>query len=92
MSERTWQKAEQLKPALLCPTPDRVGGEITLSEGKYHQIKRMAGALSNRITALERITFGPLTLDPALRRGECRPVTDEEIDSLRRAAEMTAAT
>lgn len=87
----TLADGEQLKPALLCPTPDRMGGEITLSEGKYHQIKRMAGALSNRITALERITFGPLTIDPALRRGECRPLTDDEIDCLRRAAE-TAGT
>ena len=79
------------KPAHILPKDD-YHGTIILTEGKYHQIKRMAGALSNRITALERIAFGPLTLDPTLRRGECRPLTDDEIDRLRRAAEMTAAT
>ena len=58
------------------------GGIITLVEGKYHQIKRMLQAIDNKIIYLERITFGPLTLDTALERGEWRYLTPEEITEL----------
>ena len=58
-------------------------GIITLKEGKYHQIKRMLGALNNKIIYLERITFGPLKLDESLTRGEWRFLTDEEIEELK---------
>ena len=58
-------------------------GIITLKEGKYHQIKRMLGALDNKIIYLERITFGPLTLDEDLGRGEWRYLTEKEIEELK---------
>ena len=54
-------------------------GKITLTEGKYHQIKLMMEAVHNQITYLERVSFGPLTLDPALARGEWRYLGDDEI-------------
>ncbi len=57
-------------------------GEITLTEGKYHQIKRMAKAVHNQITYLERITFGPLALDPSLKRGQWRELTPQEEQAL----------
>ena len=57
-------------------------GIIFITEGKYHQIKRMMEAVHNRITALERLTFGPLSLDPALGRGDWRFLTDEEEKAL----------
>ncbi len=57
-------------------------GKITITEGKYHQIKLMMEAVHNQITYLERLTFGPLTLDPALERGQCRGLTEEEIHAL----------
>ena len=53
-------------------------GEITLTEGKYHQIKRMLEAVGNKITYLERISFGSIALDPALKRGEWRYLTPNE--------------
>ena len=56
-------------------------GEITLSEGKYHQIKLMWNAVDNRILYLERIRFANLTAD-GLARGEWRMLTDEEIKTL----------
>lgn len=56
-------------------------GEITLAEGKYHQIKLMFDAVDNRILYLERIRFAHLTLD-GLPRGEWRYLTDEEIKKL----------
>lgn len=57
-------------------------GEITLREGKFHQIKRMLEAVGSKITYLRRISFGPLTLDESLNEGEWRELTDEEIKSL----------
>lgn len=57
-------------------------GTITLVEGKYHQIKRMMEAVHNQIVFLERITFGPLTLDGLTERGDWRELTDDEISLL----------
>ena len=57
-------------------------GKITLTEGKYHQIKLMMEAVHNQITYLERVSFGSLTLDSALARGEWRYLGDDEITSL----------
>lgn len=56
-------------------------GEITLAEGKYHQIKLMFAAVDNRIVYLERVRFAFLTLD-GLARGEWRYLTEEEIQKL----------
>ena len=69
-------------PAKIELDEDGMGGVITLTEGKYHQIKRMLQALDNKITYLERLTFGPLTLDSALERGEWRDLDDDEIAAL----------
>lgn len=57
-------------------------GYITLTEGKYHQIKLMAEAVHNQITYLERVTFGPIALDEGLGRGEWRYLTEDEQKSL----------
>ena len=46
----------------------------------------MFGAVGNEINALERISFGPLSLDPALGRGEVRYLTSVEVAALRTAA------
>lgn len=54
-------------------------GEIVLHEGKYHQIKRMFGAVGNKITALKRLSFGDILLDETLKEGAWRYLTDEEI-------------
>lgn len=78
------------KPAKL--TLDSEGassGVITIREGKYHQIKQMFEATSNKITYLERISFGPLTLDEKLKRGEWRFLREDEISSLNSAVDKT---
>lgn len=62
---------------------DRKSGTVTLSEGKYHQVKRMFEALDNKITYLERVEFADIPLDRILNRGEWRYCTDEEIAILR---------
>ena len=58
---------------------DQEHGEIAVTEGKYHQIKRMFLAVGSEILELERISFGPIPLDPSLARGEWRLLTEEEI-------------
>ena len=60
-------------------------GIISITEGKYHQIKLMMEAVHNQITYLERRSFGPLTLDPHLCRGDWRELSPEEIEALRQA-------
>lgn len=55
---------------------------ITISEGKFHQVKRMMEYVGLTVTYLERIEFGPLKLDSNLKRGEFRRLTEEEIEIL----------
>lgn len=56
-----------------------VEAELAISEGRYHQVKRMFGALGNRVTTLHRRAIGPLALDDNLAPGEWRELTAEEI-------------
>ncbi len=70
-------------PAKIKLDADAKSGVITLVEGKYHQIKRMLLSLDNKITYLERITFGPLSLDASLGRGDWRYLSEEEIEALK---------
>ena len=74
------------KPARVALDEGAESGIITICEGKYHQIKQMLEAVSNKITYLERVSFGPLKLDERLARGEWRFLTEEEIAELRKAA------
>ncbi len=53
--------------------------EITITEGRYHQIKRMFEAEGMKVTYLKRLSMGTLKLDEALKLGECRHLTEEEI-------------
>ena len=69
---------EVCKPAALSLSPDRRQGEITLTEGKYHQIKRMMQKEGSTVTALSRISFGGIPLDEALAPGAWRALTPEE--------------
>ena len=70
------------KPSEIELFEDKKSGYITLVEGKYHQIKRMLESVNNKITYLERITFGPLALDENLERGQWRFLTENEIKGL----------
>ena len=78
----TLEDGYETKPARIELTGNGDEGYITLVEGKYHQIKRMLEAIDNKITYLERVSFGPLALDEGLERGEWRYLTAEEISAL----------
>ena len=56
---------------------------ITITEGKFHQIKRMANAIGMDVLFLKRLSMGSLVLDPALSPGEYRRLTEDELNSLR---------
>lgn len=55
---------------------------ITLHEGMYHQIKRMATAAGNKILYLKRISMGGLELDKNLAPGECREIMHKEVKKI----------
>ena len=55
---------------------------LTIHEGRFHQVKRMLQAIDNQVLTLERVSFGPLSLDPSLPRGAYRALTEEEIQLL----------
>ncbi|WP_406704231.1 16S rRNA pseudouridine(516) synthase RsuA [Sodalis sp.] len=61
-------------------SPQRV--RLTLSEGRYHQVKRMFAALGNRVIALHRERIGAIVLDAHLQPGEYRALTADEIASV----------
>lgn len=54
---------------------------LTISEGRYHQVKRMFAALGNKVEALHRWRIGDIVLDESLEEGEYRGLSDEEIGS-----------
>lgn len=60
--------------------------EVTVREGKYHQVKRMFLALGCEVTSLKRLRMGSLELDPALGPGEYRRLTEEELAGLKSPA------
>ncbi len=51
---------------------------LTITEGKFHQVKYMFEALGNKVTYLKRIKFGNLLLDSSLKEGEYRPLFPHE--------------
>lgn len=57
--------------------------QVTITEGKFHQIKRMFQAVGKRVIYLKRIQMGPIPLDETLEPGEYRELTDEEIALLK---------
>ncbi len=56
--------------------------EITIREGKFHQVKRMFSSVGAEVTYLKRISMGPISLDPELEPGECRRLTAGELAAL----------
>ena len=55
---------------------------ITITEGKFHQVKRMFEAVSNKVIYLKRMSMGTLELDENLELGAYRKLTEDEISSL----------
>ena len=79
-AEGVWLDGEKRRtePALL-EILSKHSARLTITEGRYHQVKRMFAAAGNRVTALHRERIGHIELDPALEPGDYRPLTAEEI-------------
>lgn len=60
---------------------------ITLTEGKYHQVKRMVAAVGNRVEGLHRSSMGRLLLTPDLKPGQWRWLTSDEVRMLTQTAD-----
>jgi len=72
------------KPAVI-EMADELHGRITLTEGKYHQIKRMFERAGSEVVFLKRESFAGIPLDPSLAPSEWRYLTAEEEATLRDA-------
>lgn len=77
----------ECKPAVLkiietIPQKNQSRVAITITEGKYHQIKRMFAACGMHVETLKRVTMGPLVLDPMLAEGQYRSLNEIEIQKL----------
>ena len=56
--------------------------ELTIYEGKFHQVKRMFEAVGKRVTSLKRLSMGGIVLDASLAEGQIRPLSEQEIELL----------
>ena len=77
------------RPAALCILSSCAGeseAEVVVTEGKYHQVRRMFAARGRTVTALCRLSIGGLALDPALAPGAYRELTEAEVALLERTA------
>ena len=61
---------------------DRLCVKVTITEGRYHQVKRMVEAVGCKVTYLKRLSMGNLKLDENLKKGEWRKLTEEEIKKI----------
>jgi len=66
--------------AAACEAVGDQGLRLTLTEGKYHQVKRMVAAAGNRVETLHRSVFGPLVLPADLAAGQWRWVDPLSFD------------
>ena len=84
--------AQPAELTILASSPQSAQAQVRVHEGKFHQVKRMFEARSRTVTALHRLTFGSLTLDPALSPGQWRELTPDEIAALYQDAAMEVPT
>lgn len=61
---------------------NRNKARVEIREGKYHQVKRMFGVIDLGVNELKRLSIGDLTLPPDLKEGECREMTEKQIQMI----------
>lgn len=80
------------KPAqleILSSSPTESRAFITISEGKFHQVKKMFLSVGVKVVSLKRVQFGDFTLDPELAEGQYRPLNPEELEIIKNYLEMS---
>lgn len=71
------------KVNVLTQSADFYTMELTITEGRYHQVKRMVQAVGGSVTYLKRLSMGTLSLDENLPKGSYRALTEQEIAGLK---------
>ena len=80
------------KPArleILSANPFLSQASITISEGKFHQVKKMFLSVGVKVTSLKRVQFGDFTLDTELTEGHYRPLNPEELEIIKNYLEKS---
>ena len=80
------------KPArleILSASPSHSQASITISEGKFHQVKKMFLSVGVKVVSLKRVQFGDFTLDPELAEGQFRPLNPEELEIIKNYLEKS---
>ena len=80
------------KPAqleILDISPTESHASITISEGKFHQVKKMFLSVGVKVTSLKRVQFGDFTLDPELSEGQFRSLNPEELELIKKHLEKS---
>ena len=77
------------KLEILSASPTESRASITISEGKFHQVKKMFLSVGVKVTSLKRVQFGDFTLDPDLAEGQFRPLNPEELEIIKYYLEMS---
>lgn len=80
-------KPAQLEIQIAGPSLSRA--TITISEGKFHQVKKMFLSVGVKVTALKRVQFGEFILDPELAEGQYRPLNQEELKIIKNYLEKS---
>ena len=75
-------KSARLEIEEILSSKHKVTGRLTISEGRYHQVKRMLAKMGVTITYLKRLSIGGVCLDERLEKGQYRELTPEEIKRL----------
>ena len=80
------------KPAqleILASSSSHSRATITISEGKFHQVKKMFLSVGVKVIALKRVQFGDFTLDSELAEGQYRPLNKEELEIIKNYLEKS---
>lgn len=80
------------KPArleILSASPSLSQASITISEGKFHQVKKMFLSVGVKVSSLKRVQFGDFTLDTELTEGHYRPLNPEELEIIKNHLEKS---
>ena len=77
VAEKIEKELGEVEPELY-----RQGAILTITEGKYHQVKRMFQAVDNKVVFLKRISMGKLQLDTTLLPGEYKLLNEDEVSQI----------
>lgn len=72
---------------ILCASEEESEARVRVTEGKYHQVKRMFASRGVQVVYLKRLQIGALRLDPVLLPGQWRELTDDEVALLEQEAD-----